>query len=116
MKTCFWGPINPTFAANSKKPLKLVCLALLVWPGTHENTAFGTKQILPSQHDVSSVNPKKQLKLVCLALVWLGAHENTALGTNKGRRLKKQISRLPYFHCFQGPVGHAGLTRWVAVG
>ena len=36
---------------------------------------------------MSSANPKKQLKLVCLALVWLGINENSAFG-----------DQLPYLH------------------
>ena len=58
---------------------QVVCLAI-IWLGTDENIAFGTKQILPSLHDVSSVNhKKKQLNLVRLASVLLGTHENTPL-------------------------------------
>ena len=38
---------------------QVVCLAI-IWLGTDENIAFGTKQILPSLHDVSSVNHKKK--------------------------------------------------------
>ena len=114
MKTLLLGTNKSDLRSKLQKNIETSVFGISVaWNSC--NTAFGTKQILPSQH-VSSVNPKKQLKLVCLALVWLGAHENTALGTNKGWRLKKQISRLPYLHCFQDPVGHAGLTRWVAVG
>ena len=37
---------------------QVACLAK-IWLGIDENIAFGTKQILPSLHDVSSVNHKK---------------------------------------------------------
>jgi hypothetical protein len=46
-----------------------------MWLEPSENTAFGTKKIVPS----CQLQPP--LKLLCLTLVWVGTNENTAFGT-----------------------------------